>query len=137
MMEAGGCKMTSALKIAATGLALALLAMLPARALAGAPCEQLTGVSLPHATVNWARTVQAGSLTACRIQVTSRPTADSGIQIEVWIPTGSAWNGRYVQIGNGGFAGSIRSQGLAALAAQGYAVAGTDDGHQSAIGTDA
>ena len=129
--------MAGIFKIAAAGLILAILASAPARALAGAPCEQLTGASLPHATVTSAATVQAGSLTACRIQVTSRPTADSDIRIEVWIPTGPAWNGRYVQIGNGGFAGSIRSQGLAALAAQGYAAAATDDGHQSAIGTDA
>jgi hypothetical protein len=125
------------IKIAAAGLALALLSALPARARADTPCERLTAIALPHAVVTAAAVMPAGSVTACKINVTSRPTRDSNIGIEVWIPAGGAWNGRYVQLGNGGFAGSIRSQALAALAAQGYAAAMTDDGHQSAVGTDA
>jgi hypothetical protein len=114
-----------------------LLATLPAPARADTPCEHLTGLALPHAVVTAARLVPAGAGEACKINVTSRPTADSDIGIEVWIPAGAGWNGRYVQLGNGGFAGAIRSPGLAALAAQGYAAAMTDDGHQSAVGTDA
>jgi len=127
--------MIGALRIVAVGLALAFLAALPARA--DTPCERLTALALPHAVVTAAAVMPAGAATACKINVTSRPTPDSNIGIEVWIPAGAAWNGRYVQLGNGGFAGSIRSQALAALAAQGYAAAMTDDGHQSAVGTDA
>jgi feruloyl esterase len=125
------------IKLLAFAVAALLLATLPARAHAATPCEQLTGLALPHATVTAAAIMPAGAGRACKISVTSRPTADSDIRIEVWIPAGDAWNGRYVQLGNGGFAGSIRSSGLAGLAALGYAVAMTDDGHQSAIGTDA
>jgi feruloyl esterase len=40
-------------------------------------------------------------------------------------------------MGNGGFAGQIPSAQLKAMAARGYAAAGTDDGHQRANGTDA
>jgi feruloyl esterase len=68
--------------------------------------------------------------------VKSHPTKDSDIGIEVWIPVGAAWNGEFVQLGNGGFAGSINSGYLRRVAAQGYAVAGTDNGHK-AIGTNA
>ena len=48
-----------------------------------------------------------------------------------------SWNGRYLQVGNGGFAGVIPERGILLGLAQGYAVAGTDDGHQSTINTDA
>ena len=63
--------------------------------------------------------------------MTSRPTKDSNIRIEVWIPVGSAWNGKFVQVGNGGFAGQVPSRFIAGMAARGYAAAGTDDGHQT------
>jgi feruloyl esterase len=73
---------------------------------------------------------------SCRVQGISRPTLDSDIHFEIDIPVGSAWNGRYLQLGNGGFAGSLPDDMLDVLAA-GYAVAGTDDGHQSQSGFDA
>jgi len=101
---------------------------------AATPCEDLVKLQLPHATVTSAALTPAGSVSACKIDVISRPSADSAIGIEVWIPEGAAWNGRYLQLGNGGFAGMIFSQGLAAAAARGYAVAMTDDGHQSPMG---
>ncbi|MFI4935143.1 MAG: tannase/feruloyl esterase family alpha/beta hydrolase [Caulobacterales bacterium] len=118
-------------------LILAILGSMAAATAAHAAtaCEALTGVSLPHAQVTAATTAPAGSLTACKIEVTSRPTSDSEIRIEVWIPVGAAWNGRYVQLGNGGLAGSISTPFLQGFAAQGYAAAMTDDGHQ-AQGTD-
>jgi len=122
----------------AIGIGAALVAWLGLSGLAEAatPCGGLTALALPHATVTAAAEAPAGQITACQIEVTSRPSADSDIRIEVWIPAGAAWNGRYVQFGNGGFAGQIASKRLEAVAAQGYAVAMTDDGHQ-AEGTDA
>jgi feruloyl esterase len=104
---------------------------------AAANCADLTAVSLPHATVTAAAVQPVGSLQVCRAQVTSRPTADSDIRIEVWIPLGAAWNGKFVQVGNGGFAGAIPQPLMMLMASRGYAVAGTDDGHQSKAGTDA
>jgi feruloyl esterase len=40
-------------------------------------------------------------------------------------------------MGNGGFAGQVPSGQLRGVAGRGYAVAGTDDGHQSPVGTSA
>jgi feruloyl esterase len=42
---------------------------------------------------------------------------------------GGAWNGKFVQVGNGGLAGSIPSAQIKARAEAGWATAGTDDGH--------
>ena len=117
----------------AAAISVALIA-LAVRAQAATPCAELVKLQLPHATVTSAALTPAGSVTACKIDVVSRPSADSAIGIEVWIPEGAAWNGRYLQLGNGGFAGRIASERLGQRAAQGYAVAMTDDGHQSAPG---
>src|ERR1700722_2752183 len=79
----------------------------------------------------------ATKIAYCRVRVTSKPTADSDIRIEVWIPLEPAWNGKFEQVGNGGFAGAIPYSSMARALALGYAVAGTDDGHQSSNGIDA
>ncbi|MEJ0066876.1 MAG: tannase/feruloyl esterase family alpha/beta hydrolase [Caulobacteraceae bacterium] len=117
------------------GAALAAWLGLSGLAQAATPCAGLKAQVLPHAAVTAAADAPAGQITACKIEVTAKPSADSDIRIEVWIPEGAAWNGRYVQFGNGGFAGQIASKRLETVAAQGYAVAMTDDGHQ-AEGTD-
>lgn len=121
--------------IAAAGVALAALAA-PHEAKAETACADLAATKLAHAEVTAVTTETLGQAQACKIAVTSRPTADSEIRIEVWIPVGAAWNGRYVQVGNGGFAGQIPGQ-LRGVASQGYAAAGTDDGHRSADLTNA
>src|SRR5439155_22233114 len=68
----------------------------------------------------------------CRIQMVLKPTSDSLINMELWLPTQN-WNGKFMGVGNGGFAGSI--QGLNNEMPQalrlGYATAGTDTGHQA------
>ena len=46
----------------------------------------------------------------CRVAVTSKPTADSDIKIEVWLPA-SGWNGKFQAVGNGGWAGTISVSG--------------------------
>lgn len=106
-------------------LAAAAVLAAPAVAHAEAACADLAATRLAHAEVTSATEVQG----ACKVLVTSRPTADSDIRIEVWIPRGAAWNGKYVQVGNGGLAGSIPSAQVRARAQAGYASAGTDDGH--------
>src|SRR5207247_11190891 len=64
-------------------------------------------------------------------QMTLKTTSDSLINMELWLPTEN-WNGKFMGVGNGGFAGSI--QGLTNEMPQalrlGYATAGTDTGHQ-------
>jgi feruloyl esterase len=68
----------------------------------------------------------------CRVQIVLTPTADSLINMELWLPPADRWNGKFMGVGNGGFAGSI--QGLARdmpeALRRGYATAGTDTGHQ-------
>ncbi|HEX4636566.1 MAG TPA: tannase/feruloyl esterase family alpha/beta hydrolase, partial [Rhizomicrobium sp.] len=104
-------------------------------------CGALTNLSLPHVVLSRAMIVPASIDPAnahpgyCRVTGASHPTPDSDIRFEVWIP--DHWNGRYLQLGNGGFAGTIPEPVMAAGLVQGFAVAGTDDGHQSSDGTDA
>ncbi len=64
----------------------------------------------------------------CRVQGVLKPTTDSFIKYELWLPT-SGWNGRFEQVGNGGFAGRIRYKFMIPELRNGFAVASTDDGH--------
>ena len=109
------------------GAALALAA--PAVARAETACADMAQTKLNHAEVTSAKLEAVKGGQACRIAVRAHPTADSDIGIEVVIPVGSAWNGKYVQVGNGGLAGRIPEPAIKAQADRGYAVAGTDDGH--------
>jgi feruloyl esterase len=72
----------------------------------------------------------------CRVQMVLTPSSDSLINMEMWLPPADKWNGKFMGVGNGGFAGSI--QGLTNEMPQalrlGYATAGTDTGHQGAGG---
>ncbi len=115
---------------------------------AGDRCAQLSDLALPGATVTMAKRVDAGSFAAppqaftgrdvsafyktlpafCRVVAHARPTSDSDIAIEVWMPL-TAWNGRLQGLGNGGFAGLIDYYELGASIAKGYAAVATDTGH--------
>jgi feruloyl esterase len=70
----------------------------------------------------------------CRVSGVLTPSSDSHIEFEVWMPVAN-WNGRYLGVGNGGFAGSIGYTSLADAVAHGYAASSTDTGHQAG-GTD-
>jgi hypothetical protein len=137
--------------LASSAMVLCLFASNQVRA---ASCESLTGLSLDHATVMAATSVPAGTFTPptlagattpatpipnlpafCRVQITSYPTSDSSIGIEVWLPEN--WNGKYLQSGNGGFAGTVPYTALGRDIQRGYAAAGTDDGHADPVNTDA
>jgi feruloyl esterase len=69
----------------------------------------------------------------CQVQLVLAPSSDSHIEMELWLPPAEKWNGKFMAVGNGGFAGSI--QGLTNEMPQalrlGYATAGTDTGHQT------
>jgi hypothetical protein len=112
-------------------------------------CSELATFALPAGKVTSAELVAAGaykppagyfpppgippfdykSLPAfCRVQATLTPTADSDIKVEVWMPA-SGWNGRFVGIGNGVWAGSISFFELGNVLARGYAAGATDTGH--------
>src|SRR5439155_19139688 len=63
----------------------------------------------------------------CRVAATLKPTSDSDIKIEVWMPVAD-WNGKFQAVGNGGWSGSISYAPLARALARGYATANTDTG---------
>ena len=66
-----------------------------------------------------------------------RPTSDSDIRIEVWLPLPraegapgqNAWNGKLQSVGNGAWAGTLPYAALGTALASGYVAAGTDTGH--------
>ena len=78
----------------------------------------------------------------CRVAATSRPSSDSEIRIEVWMPL-AGWNGKFQGVGNGGYAGTITytagsgglERGMAEALRRGYATASTDTGHTVETGS--
>jgi len=122
-------------------LVLAVVLLSPARA--GAACADLAKLNLPNTTVTRAEVVAPGSFTTvgtaasqalyarlpefCRVGATLRPSADSEIRIEVWLPI--QWNGRFQAIGNGAWAGVIPYAPMAGAVVEGFVAAGTDTGH--------
>jgi feruloyl esterase len=125
------------MKASTIAAAAALGVLAPVAAHAETACEELARTALPHAEVTKATSETFNGKSLCKVAVASHPTKDSNILLEVWIPVGDAWNGKFVQLGNGGFSGRVPSGQLRAVAAQGYATAGTDNGHQSNVGTSA
>ena len=105
-----------------------------------ADCASLQSLKLSDTTITLAQRVTTGSIVVppetsvdglpafCRVAGVIRPTTDSAIRFEVWMPE-SAWNERFLGVGNGGFAGVIGYGGLAANLRRGFATAGTDTGH--------
>ncbi len=122
-----------------------------------ASCESLASSTLPHTTITRAQAVEAGAFTLptpagstpppaalqafsnlpafCRVAATLKPSSDSDIKIEVWMPA-AGWNGKFEGVGNGGWAGTISYSALATALRRGYATASTDTGH-SGTGGDA
>jgi feruloyl esterase len=103
-------------------------------------CESLAGLQLADTTITSATTV-SGALTPpsgaaldnlpafCRVVGVIRPSSDSHIEVEVWLPS-TGWNGKLQGVGNGGFAGTIAYDMLANAVRRGYAAAATDTGHK-------
>jgi feruloyl esterase len=63
------------------------------------------------------------------VKATLKPSSDSDIKIEVWLPV-SGWNGKFQGVGNGGWAGTIGYSALGNAVKAGYAGASTDTGHE-------
>jgi len=117
---------------------------------AATTCESLTGLKLANTTINVAQSVEAGKFVVpaapgargggganpyadlpafCRVNATIKPSSDSDIRIEVWMPT-SGWNGKFQGVGNGAWSGAIGIAALATGLRKGYATASTDTGHE-------
>jgi len=131
------------------GFVLAFLPAFGAIVHAQDACEKLTGTAISGTQITFAQTVAAGTfagppapftgrdLTAlyknvpafCRVVAEAKPTADSDIRLEVWLPV-SGWNGKLQGIGNGGFAGQIDYMQLGTAVTKGYAATATNTGHE-------
>src|SRR5450755_2425122 len=104
-------------------------------------CESLAKLDLPATSIATAESVAAGKFNApggkampnlpafCRVAGILKPSSDSDIKFEVWMPA-SNWNGKFQGVGNGGFAGAIGYDQMRNAVAHNYATAGTDTGHR-------
>ena len=64
----------------------------------------------------------------CRIDAILRPSPDSEIEMEAWLP--EDWNGKFQFVGGGGWAGIISFPAMVTAVQEGYATASTDTGHK-------
>ena len=121
------------IRLLALTFAASFALMTPAHAAARTmgDCADLVKARLSNARVTSAEQVMVDAVPVCRIAVTATPTARSDIRFELWMPIGAAWNGKYVQLGNGGAAGIILTEALRSVAGPGYAAANTDGGHRA------
>ena len=106
---------------AIAGVSFAALAAYGVGAARAQDCESLVGKAYGDATVSAATNVTPPfSVTGkdpptpvsvdapfCRVEGTIKPSANSDIEFEVWLPPEGSWNGKYQGVGNGGFAGSL------------------------------
>ncbi len=118
-----------------------------------ASCDSLASLALPDTTITSAQVVAAGQFTPpgangkgkganvykelpefCRVAATLKPSSDSDIKIEVWLPA-SNWNRKLQAVGNGGWAGVISYSALADAVKAGYASVSTDTGHVGGSGS--
>jgi feruloyl esterase len=104
-------------------------------------------LALKGGTITAAKIVPAGHLAApqggpsegnalfpklpafCLVDATLKPSADSEIKIEVWLPE-SGWNGKLVEAGNGGYGSNLSYGPMAEGLLQGYAVTSSNTGHE-------
>ena len=134
----------AALAATAAGAFLAL-----ATPAAAKDCGDLANLKLDHGKVTSAELVAAGKFQPpaptraapgvigspfdnlpafCRVQATLTPTSDSDIKVEVWLPA-NGWNGKYVGLGNGIWAGQLSLSEIPKPLSKGYVVSTTDTGH--------
>src|SRR3954469_24928559 len=138
------------MKRCAYGFAVAVmlvgLAPIPTVAVGTAPCGELRGTPLTNGLILSATAVEAGRFVPpdgvvlspevlkalpafCRVTSKLTPSSDSAIHVEVWLPI-DRWNQRLQAVGDGGLAGFIPYALMAPGLTDGYAVTGTDTGHE-------
>jgi feruloyl esterase len=116
-------------------------------ALSAQSCASLSQSASPGVSITLSEVVPDGGFTIpdstdkisglpgfCRVTAKLRPTHDSEIGIEVWLPL-KGWNGKYLAVGSGGWGGTINYRGLAEGLGRGYATSATDDGHTGSSGS--
>ena len=105
---------------------------------AATDCAGLAAVTTADSTVTSAAVVAAGTsisgnvvpVALCRVQGVARPSSDSEIKWEVWLPRRAAeWTGRMKVNGTGGYAGATPLARLAQDIGDGFVTAGSNMGH--------
>src|SRR4051812_44718498 len=111
-----------------------------------ADCARMRNIALSNTTITVAEPVSGTFVVPtsrdtirdlpsfCRVAGEIRPTSDSHIAFEVWLPM-DTWNGNFIGVGNGGWAGEISYDGpppgtVPSQVKRGYAVASTNTGHE-------
>ena len=113
----------------------------------GGSCNSLASLDMEGVKITAAQTVAAGAFSVsgaarpnpvfkqlpefCRVMATLAPSSDSHIEMELWLPAQN-WNGNFLAVGNGGWAGNIVINDIATGLSKGYAAASNDTGHQDA-----
>src|SRR5437588_12319181 len=101
-------------------------------------CASLTTVAPEASTITSAAIVTppatiggaAVTVPMCRVQGVARPSTDSEIKFEVWLPlTAASWTGRMKVNGTGGYAGATPYARLAQDVGDGFVSAGSNMGH--------
>src|SRR5687767_920261 len=88
---------------------------------AGAPAQPGAGAGQPAARAGGPPPAPVMLPEHCRVKMVLKPSSDSNINAELWLPT-TTWNGKFMAVGNGGFGGSIQGYGeMANALALGYA----------------
>jgi feruloyl esterase len=98
-------------------------------------CESLVEVRSEASTITSAQAVGAATKIGdtsvdakfCRVQGVARPSTDSEIRFEVWLP--QDWTGRFKLNGTGGYAGAVPYARLAQDVEDGFVTAGSNMGH--------
>lgn len=115
---------------------------------AAVPCESLTSATLQGGAITAAHVVAAGQYAPpsgggraegkeaylkmpafCRVEASLKPSSDSDIRIEVWLPL-EDWNGKLLETGNGAFSPALSYSVMAQALKAGYAATGSNTGHE-------
>ena len=107
----------------------------------GSTCVEIEKLNLDNVAITDSMEVPAGDYpipdsslvvklpSHCSVKVILTPSSDSHIEMELWMPS-TNWNGKFLALGNGGWAGSISYAAMASGLEEGYAVASNDTGHK-------
>jgi feruloyl esterase len=104
-------------------------------------CDSLVNLRLADVTITSAAAVTppftppggGAAITTpfCRLVGVARPSGDSEINFEVWLPPGASWNGKFYSSTGGGSTGAIQYGAMRTGLAAGYAAMSQDRGHIS------
>ena len=129
-MKPESCRLMRALALSIAGAA--------GSAEAASDCAGLVNVKLEATTITSASAIGGPSTIGgtrvgvpfCRVEGVARPSSDSEIRFEVWLPSSAEkWTGRLKVDGTGGYAGGVPYGLLAQDIGDGFVTAGSNMGH--------